>query len=147
MNNTLLIGIGNKGRGDDGLGWTFVDQFAGECKFDVVYRYQLQVEDAELISHYTQVWFIDASYRDYVDGFNPEIVNEIGMVSYSSHKLEPSAVVSLCHQIFHCFPQSFVIAITGTCFDLGTGITDTGRKNLNAALRYFESTVMNGTST
>ena len=54
---TLLLAIGNCGREDDGLGWKFADYFQ-DMNIDTVaieYRYQLQVEDAELISDYATV--------------------------------------------------------------------------------------------
>ena len=59
--NILIIGIGNSGRSDDGLGWLMLDTI--ENKFsnvDVLYRYQLQIEDAEILSHYPTVIFVDA---------------------------------------------------------------------------------------
>ena len=55
---TLLIGIGNSGRSDDALGWKFVDEFADyDYLFDLEYRYQLQIEDSELVSRYKKVIF------------------------------------------------------------------------------------------
>ena len=59
----LLIGIGNSGRGDDGLGWKFTElvERSGYNFFDCEYRYQLQIEDTVLISKYDTVLFVDAS--------------------------------------------------------------------------------------
>ena len=59
----LIIGIGNSGRNDDGLGWKFVDIASQTMRgyFDVEYRYQLQIEDAELVSKYNKVIFADAT--------------------------------------------------------------------------------------
>ncbi|HPW63523.1 MAG TPA: hypothetical protein PLJ13_14595, partial [Cyclobacteriaceae bacterium] len=49
----LMIGIGNNGRSDDALGWNFVDEFSNrEDLFDIEHRYQLQIEDALLITEY-----------------------------------------------------------------------------------------------
>ena len=59
---TIVIGIGNNGRQDDGLGWMFLD-FLDEqnANIDLEYRYQLQIEDADLISNYDTVIFVDAT--------------------------------------------------------------------------------------
>ena len=58
---TLVIGIGNKGRNDDGLGWNFaafIEQMRLP-KVSIEYRYQLQIEDAYLISQYERIFFAD----------------------------------------------------------------------------------------
>ena len=56
---TLLFGIGNSGRSDDGLGWEFLDKIKPNfpIDFDMEYRYQLQIEDAELAKQYQRVMF------------------------------------------------------------------------------------------
>ena len=62
LNNTLIIGIGNNTRQDDGLGWKFLamleeDVFSAD---NLICKYQLMVEDAELISGLDAVFFVDA---------------------------------------------------------------------------------------
>ena len=45
---TIILGIGNNGRQDDGLGWAFLDFLEEQnTTIDLEYRYQLQIEDAE----------------------------------------------------------------------------------------------------
>ena len=34
MQGTVIFGIGNEGRSDDGLGWAFLDRLQTETKFD-----------------------------------------------------------------------------------------------------------------
>ncbi len=64
--NVLVIAIGNCGRNDDGLGWKFADYLRerGTGNMDIEYRYQLQVEDALLVSGYDLVFFVDASHAN-----------------------------------------------------------------------------------
>jgi Ni,Fe-hydrogenase maturation factor len=47
----LIVGIGNASRGDDGLGWKFLDLLKerGFDDWELIYRYQLNVEDADLV--------------------------------------------------------------------------------------------------
>ena len=42
----LIIGIGNSGRADDGLGWAYLDAIASLDleEIDTEYKYQLQIE-------------------------------------------------------------------------------------------------------
>jgi len=67
--DTLLFGIGNSGRSDDGLGWSFLDRIKQETDFagQFEYRYQLQVEDAALVRDAERVIFID-SYKGELPG-------------------------------------------------------------------------------
>src|ERR1022692_4964179 len=71
----LLIAVGNSGRGDDGLGWAFADKaknYASDS-LDYEYCYQLQIEDAEQISKYDTVIFVDASHSILGNGFEMKI--------------------------------------------------------------------------
>jgi hydrogenase maturation protease len=58
----LVYGIGNPGRQDDGLGILFAEkieewlQNQGFINVEVTSNYQLNIEDAEKISHYTMLF-------------------------------------------------------------------------------------------
>ena len=56
-NKCIIFGIGNSGRQDDGLGWAFLDLLKKNEfeKASFEYKYQLQIEDAELICNYDTV--------------------------------------------------------------------------------------------
>ncbi len=67
----IIFGIGNCGRQDDGIGWAFLDLLnKNEFKrTSFEYKYQLQIEDAEQISNYDTVIFVDASKNDLINGY------------------------------------------------------------------------------
>ena len=48
LDKTLIIGIGNNTRQDDGLGWCFLDKLTEEGfnEDNLLYKYQLMIEDA-----------------------------------------------------------------------------------------------------
>lgn len=137
MKDTLLIGIGNAGRGDDGLGWAFADCLQGLNDLDIVCRYQLQVEDAELISRYRQVWFVDATHQECRGGFECEPLTTDGKFSYTTHALHPAAVLQICEQVFRQKPDARLLAISGAAFGLGQGLSETARANLDKSVAYF----------
>lgn len=137
MKDSLLIGIGNAGRGDDGLGWAFADSLQEHDLLDIVCRYQLQVEDAELISRYRQVWFVDASHRTCPDGFECDALGTEGQFSFTTHALHPAAVLQICEQVFRQKPDARLLAICGASFGLGLGLSETARANLDKAVAYF----------
>jgi hydrogenase maturation protease len=137
MMKTLLVCIGNIGRGDDGLGWAFADRLVGHENLDIVYRYQLQIEDAELISHYQKVWFVDASHQPSPLGFECKDLGGEGHFSYTTHALHPAAVVQLCHQLYEHRPQAHLLGISGTVFGLGRELSETARDHLEKATHFF----------
>ncbi len=134
-----MIGIGNNGRSDDALGWKFVDEFISqEDLFDIDYRYQLQIEDALLISEYKKVIFVDASRKQYQNGFSFYKCAPTRTESFTTHKLEPEMVLWLTHDLFNQFPEVHVMAIAGKEWELHQGISSTGQHNFNRAVKYFK---------
>lgn len=140
----LLVGIGNGGRGDDGLGWKFADNTARKyaAGIDVEYRYQLQVEDAALIGEYDLVIFADASYEQFQHGYMLIPCPPDQQASFTSHALAPGAIVYLANQLFNRYPVVWLMAITGSEWELGAPISEDAERNLTAALQFFESSFL-----
>lgn len=135
----LLLGIGNCGRGDDGLGWSFVEAVAttGQQFLDYEFRYQLQVEDADLVAAYNTVIFVDAAQAPLPDGFEVRPCLPAGQYSITSHALDPGAVVYLTNSLFHQYPAAYLLAIAGAEWELHCGLSVEAGHNLAAALRFF----------
>ena len=137
----LIIGIGNSGRTDDGLGWAFLDALSetGSYTGKLVYRYQLQIEDAELISHYDRVLFVDAAYTELERGFQWRSVKPEIKRSFTTHALEPSTILGLCHEVYDCKPDTSILMIQGTNWELSNGLSKDGVVNLQNALDFIAS--------
>jgi hydrogenase maturation protease len=135
----LIIGIGNSGRGDDGLGWKFVEklQCSGFEFLDFEYRYQLQIEDATLIGSYDFVIFVDASHVKLSNGF--EIKTCIGANHYffSSHMQSPEVILYLANILYYRSPKAYTLAISGRDWELKTSLSEEAEKNLESALSFF----------
>jgi hydrogenase maturation protease len=140
----LIIGIGNSGRSDDGLGWKFVDivsQTIQGC-FDAEYRYQLQVEDAELVSKYSKVIFADASGEAIQNGFKVTRCKKAGHYFFSSHLQTPETILYLAETLFNKAPEAYTVAINGQNWGLGKSISKEAEKNLGKALEYFSKQLL-----
>ena len=134
IKDVLIIGIGNTGREDDGLGWMMLDFIKKEFpNIDVAYRYQLQVEDAELISHYRIVIFIDATKEDISHGFffKECIAKQIN--GLTSHLLEPETVLYLEHSLYKKKPLVFILGIQGYEWNLTQKLSSKAMSNLMKA--------------
>ena len=134
---TILIGIGNDGRGDDALGWLFADQFAGDSSFDVAYRYQLQIEDAELIGHYDCVVFADASLQEIETGCCFQKCQPAASLHFSTHRIDPSTILWLAKEIYQASTTGYVMAIQGYEWNLQQGLSARAAQNLEKAITHF----------
>lgn len=142
----LLIGIGNSSRGDDALGWKIADEAARVPFLQVEYRYQLQIEDADLIKDFDVVIFADSSHEDFPDGFTFLSVRPECNIAFSSHRLSPSAVLALCQEIYGWQPEAYMLAVTGKKWELGMSISQSATAALRNANRFLKTCLMNGES-
>ncbi|MBK8952706.1 MAG: hydrogenase maturation protease [Chitinophagaceae bacterium] len=135
-----MIGIGNCGRHDDGLGWKFTELVAKHNlgKVDTEFRYQLQVEDSVLVSKYDTVIFADASHSKLKQGFEIHRCKPAAHYYYSSHMQSPETILYLTKELYNKIPKSFTIAIKGHIWGLGTSLSRVAEKNLEKAISFFE---------
>jgi hydrogenase maturation protease len=139
----LIIGIGNNGRSDDALGWNFVDEYSSlKDIFDVEYRYQLQIEDALLITEYKKVIFVDASHKEYENGYSFYKCIPARTEAFTTHKLEPETVLWLANDLFNQSPEVYVMAISGKEWELNLGLSNTAKRNFDNAVSYFSKWII-----
>ncbi len=136
----MVIGYGNPGRLDDGLGPAFAESLR-ELDLPgvtVESNYQLNIEDAELVSRFDEVIFVDAS----VSAAAPFEVNALKasapMVGFSSHSVSAESVLGLAKELFGAEPSASALAIRGRSFDgFGERLSSEARSNLARSLDYF----------
>ena len=139
--SSLIYGIGNVGRQDDGLGWAFIDWIEAESmcpKAEVMRNYQLHLEDADLISRYERVLFVDASKESSLGAFSVEAERPNMDFSFTSHAISIPSIMATCQQCFQRLPEVYVLAIKGYEWELKMGLTTKAQFNLNLALSYFK---------
>lgn len=139
----LLIGIGNAGRSDDALGWKFVDEFSDlNDLFDFEYRYQLQIEDAELVSQYDQVIFVDASHQSIENGFDFYDCIPSPASTFTTHRLSPETVLWLARELFNSKPRGMMMAIEGKEWELHNGLSARANENYSKAIAFFAEFIL-----
>lgn len=139
LDNTLIIGIGNNTRQDDGLGWNFLEllEKEGFNADNLLQKYQLMVEDAELISAYKTVIFIDAFKSELKRGFSFERIYPAEEVSFSTHFMPPNQILSLCKSIYAKKPKAYLLKIQGCNWNIGVGLSELAKTNLKHSFIYF----------
>lgn len=136
----LLLAIGNDGRQDDGLGWAFGQavEASQSVRGDIVYRYQLQIEDALLIADYPTVLFVDACQEELPRGFSLAPLEPLATFGVTTHQLTPATVLALTQQLYGAKPQAYLLKITGVKWGLQRGLSEQASQYLERALGHVE---------
>lgn len=140
MKKILVYGYGNPGRQDDGLGVhcakkvkEWAEQHFPEA-IDVDMNYQLNIEDAEKISHYDEVIFADASCEAIQQFAFTTLKPSNAKLEFTMHAVAPAYVLYLCHTLFGKQPKSHLLHIRGYEWDMKEGLTEQAKQNLNKGL-------------
>ncbi len=133
----LVVGVGNVGRQDDGLGWAFVDRLedSGTCaRAEVVRRYQLLLEDADLFARFERVLVVDATREPEVGAYRMSVPEPRLDLTFTSHAMSVGCVLATTATCFGRVPEVELLAIRGYSWDLTMGLTPPAAANLDAAL-------------
>ncbi len=143
----LLIGYGNPGRLDDGLGPALARSIAqrGIKGVRIDSDYQLTVEDAAAAAEVETVIFADAD----TNGPEPFWLKrlEVGSVrpSFSTHSISPEGVLALARELFDAKTEAWLMGIRGYDFnEFGEGLSSRAQENLSAASGYLELALRTG---
>lgn len=131
----LVLGYGNPGRQDDGLGPAAAAEIARlEWPNLTAYdNYQLNIEDAADVAEHDIVWFVDAAKA----GPSPYAVRGLSpasVVEFSSHIVRPEVILAIARQYYGKSPQAFLLGIRGYRFKFVEELTPAATGNLQVAL-------------
>ena len=134
-----VIGYGNPGRQDDGLGPRFAQALRDKgYEFPISDPDQLTVEDALSFSDDTLVIFVDAT-KTLSSTFTFEEVYPGTEHGLSSHSVSPESLLQLSDTVLGVKPRAYILAIKGYEFDdFEEALSPKAQKNLGDALAFFE---------
>ena len=139
MQNILVIGYGNPGRLDDGLGPAFAAKLE-EMSLDGVTvdsNYQLTVEDADQVKDYDIVVFVDASV-DCKEPFELSEVTPESTMHFSSHFFTAGDVLGLAQELFKAKTKGYALAIRGYEFnEFDERLSEKATDGLEKAIEFF----------
>ncbi|MDH5510929.1 MAG: hydrogenase maturation protease [Nitrospinota bacterium] len=133
----LIIGYGNPGRGDDGLGPALAAMVEREGIDGVIVHedYQLTVESAQDVAQSEMVIFADAS-MDEAGRFSIVPILPVPSPQFDSHSLSPGTVLYLALTLFGAKPEAYLVSIRGYEFDrFGESLSKKAEANLAAAAK------------
>jgi hydrogenase maturation protease len=131
--DTLIIGIGNADRQDDGVGWHIVKILAeklgktvpedpGEIVevetdlADMMFIQQIYPELAETLSHYRRACFVDAHTADIAEEISWVVLQPEYEKSPLTHHMSPSTVLSIGNTIYDHMPETILVSVRGYHF-------------------------------
>ena len=135
----LLLGYGNPGRMDDGVGAAFSEVLESMAPVGVSVEvdYQLTVEHAAAAAEHQYVVFVDAA----VVGREPFFFRRVragSETAFSTHSVAPEAVLGMAREFFGRMPEGYALGIRGYSFDeFGETLSEGAQRNLMAALQFF----------
>lgn len=139
----LVIGYGNPGRLDDGLG----PSLAGRLEklslsgITVDADYQLNVEDAAAVAEHDTVIFVDAATVGEEPFFFERVFPTPGL-GFSSHSVSPGALLALAQELFQKKTEAWILGIRGYSFnEFGERLSLRAQANLEKAAEFLENTL------
>ena len=142
--DVLIIGYGNPGRLDDGLGPAFAQAIEARRipGVTVEANYQLNVEDAAQVAEHKFVVFADAD----VGGPEPFSLRRIhpgdSRLGFTSHSVDARDVLALAQQLFGANAEAYVLGIRGYEFnEFGERLSPRARANLAEAVACLDAAV------
>ncbi len=135
----LVLGYGNPGRLDDGLGPALAEAVAALniAGVDAESDYQLTVEDAAEIARHETVVFADAAAEG-PEPFSFEPVEPVGAPGFTTHSASPGELMALAGALFGSTARGYILGIRGYEFGaFGERLSSGARANLAAALAFL----------
>ena len=143
----LIFGYENPGMQDDAVGNIFVDKFEEWVKQENIENisfdsnYQLNIEDAEAISKFDMVIFVDASVEDIEDIAFTKVSPKESKIEFTMHAVAPSFILELCNRMYSKMPITYLLHIKVYEMEFMGEITNKAISNLNKAIDFVKENV------
>lgn len=140
----LIHAYGNPGRGDDGIGATFVQMcqpwLTHETSHHLTIKttFQLSVEDSYTMSEYDIVVYIDASL-DEEGPYTFTAVEPAPRSPFATHTMTPGGTLFLCRELYGRQPETYLLRIKGYEWGMTEGLSEQAEKNMWHTFPFFRS--------
>ena len=138
----LVIGYGNPGRQDDGIGPMLAQRLekAGLAGVSVDADYQLNIEDAAVMAEHDIVLFVDASIEA-PDPCSLKRVRPSQEIAFTSHSVSAESVLAICEDHFGAAPEAWILAVRGYEFEMLEGLTPQAQNNSEEAFGFIQKLI------
>jgi hydrogenase maturation protease len=123
---TLVVGIGNPLRGDDGLGWQAVGAFAeaaGKGEVETLFCHGLVPELADVLARVDRVIFVDADASAATGSLGcRQLLAETAQQPFS-HYQTPAALLALTQRLYGRRPEAQLLSLGAADFGAREGLS------------------------
>lgn len=143
----LIYGYGNEGREDDALGTRLVEELASWVEkeqlthISLEKNFQLNEQDAELISLYDMAIFVDAT-SEAIPHFSFKPVTASFDHPTAKGKTLPAYVLAMCQQLFGKYPEVYALHLKGYEWEMKETLTGPADVNLQMALVFLKELLL-----
>ena len=140
----LVLGYGNPGRQDDGLGPAAAAEI-GKLDWPGVTacdNYQLVIEDALEVAEHDVVWFVDAA-RSGAEPYEVRPLSATADIAFTSHLVKPEALLAIADRYYGKSPEAHLVGIRGYEFEFLEGLTERACGNLAQAVALIRRRISN----
>jgi len=150
--SVLLIGYGNPGRCDDGLGPRIAEEVGGRHgeRVTVETAFQLAIEWCVEIASHRVVLFVDAA-REGPEPFQIRRLEswrtESGVsapAGFTTHALSPARLLAICESGYSPRPPAWAIGVRGYRFGGGEGLSWKAERNALATIAFLDAVLSRG---
>jgi hydrogenase maturation protease len=136
--DVLVIGYGNDLRGDDGAGPRVAAEVAawGWPGVEALAVHQLTPELAEPLSRAGRAVFVDAAVGG--EGVAARQLGPVPARGGLGHASDPAGLLALARAVFGRCPEAWLLAVPGSHFGFGPGLSETAERGVVAALTEVE---------
>lgn len=136
MTRRLLVGYGNTLRSDDGAGVRAAEELHRRLPgSDLLLRQELQLELAETMAAYDDVFFLDASGTGSREVELSPVTPEETVLNTGSHTCTPGALLALCRSLYGRQPaRATLVTIPAETFAFGETLSPLSRRMVAACV-------------
>ena len=132
----LVIGYGNPGRSDDGLGPALAERLEALAIPGVTVEadYQLSIEHAAMAAEHDVVVFADADSTCHEPFYLKPVVAK-HIVEFTSHSVPPEEILHIAQSCFNASPEGYLLGIRAQVLEpYSEGLSPSALEGLEAAL-------------
>jgi hydrogenase maturation protease len=137
----LVIGYGNEGRGDDGIGPCVAEAIAAANYpgVRVVTVAQLMPELAAELAAARLAVFVDARADSARSGVETTRITAHETTDWSTHTADPRSLLALSGAIYGRQPEAWLVTVPGQDFGFGVVLSPLARENVRRGVHCIEA--------
>jgi hydrogenase maturation protease len=138
----VVLGYGNPGRRDDGLGPAIAEELSrmGIPGVSAESDYQLSLEAAAELAEAEKAVFVDASLEG-PEPFQVRHLEPSANISFSTHAFGPESLLAVCEEAYRRAPEALLGGVRGYEFDIAEGLSPGAQANSRAALEFIKGLI------